>query len=247
MNRVTAAIAAGKRPDPSRTRKLSQPAPMILPNTGGKVGHRRTQFSETPPEKSGGVSISQSQIALAAIRISELWLYRPVPVSFTRVVDDRQGNSGGRPPRRPAGAGAAGRDRRGASAPPRSGPGRARPAQPQHPSDGDGQRARPAGPPIPSTIEAKQLAPEIRGELSTLDQVDRRHGGPPPGRRRRTARRRPARPRSRTPRPPAPARGGSPRSGRPSASPPTSAATGPRRSRSSAPPAGWAASRSCCR
>ncbi|WP_207567914.1 hypothetical protein, partial [Mycolicibacter algericus] len=24
---------------------------------GGKVGHRRTQHSETPPEKSGGVSI----------------------------------------------------------------------------------------------------------------------------------------------------------------------------------------------
>src|SRR4051795_12841545 len=37
-------IAAGKRPDPSRTRKLSLPAPMILPNPGGKVGHRRTQI-----------------------------------------------------------------------------------------------------------------------------------------------------------------------------------------------------------
>src|SRR4051795_5206257 len=37
-------IAAGKRPDPSRNRKLSLPAPMILPNPGGKVGHRRTQI-----------------------------------------------------------------------------------------------------------------------------------------------------------------------------------------------------------
>src|SRR3954471_4423074 len=41
-------IAAGKRPDPSRTRKLSLPAPMILPNPGGKVGHRRTQIRITP-------------------------------------------------------------------------------------------------------------------------------------------------------------------------------------------------------
>ena len=32
LHKVTAAIAAGKRPDPSRTRKLSPPAPMILPN-----------------------------------------------------------------------------------------------------------------------------------------------------------------------------------------------------------------------
>src|SRR6185369_10722740 len=44
VNKVTAEIATGKRPDPSRTRKLSLPAPMILPNPGGKVGHRRTQF-----------------------------------------------------------------------------------------------------------------------------------------------------------------------------------------------------------
>ena len=68
--RVTAAIAAGKRPDPSRTRKLSQPAPMILPNPGGKVGHRRTQFTETPPEKSGGVSHSQSKsVKFAGLRL----------------------------------------------------------------------------------------------------------------------------------------------------------------------------------
>ncbi|MBB3604199.1 tetratricopeptide (TPR) repeat protein [Mycolicibacterium sp. BK556] len=36
-------------------------------------------------------------------------------------------------------------------------------------TDGDGD-ARPSGPIIPSTIEAKQLSPEIRGELTTLDK-----------------------------------------------------------------------------
>ena len=43
VQKVTAAIAARKHPDPSRTRKLSQPAPMVLHPTGcGRVGRRRT-------------------------------------------------------------------------------------------------------------------------------------------------------------------------------------------------------------
>ncbi|WP_445170332.1 tetratricopeptide repeat protein [Mycolicibacterium sp. Dal123E01] len=87
------------------------------------------------------------------------------------MVDDRQGNSGGRPPRRPAGSGGGGRDRRGGNnAPYRSGPGRARPAQPQHASDGQNAAEGVNAPVIPSTIEAKQLSPEIRGELTTLDK-----------------------------------------------------------------------------
>lgn len=54
-----------------------------------------------------------------------------------------------------------------------SGPGRARPAQPQSsPSGGDrGDRAPHDGPEIPPHIEARQLAPEIRRELSTLDRA----------------------------------------------------------------------------
>ena len=45
VHHVTAAIAAGKHPDPSRTRKLSQPAPMVLHPIGcGRVGRRRTIF-----------------------------------------------------------------------------------------------------------------------------------------------------------------------------------------------------------
>src|SRR4051794_41575593 len=43
VHHVTAAIAAGKHPAPSRTRKLSQPAPMVLhPRGCGRVGRRRT-------------------------------------------------------------------------------------------------------------------------------------------------------------------------------------------------------------
>lgn len=48
-----------------------------------------------------------------------------------------------------------------------SGPGRARRAQPQHSATGDDGSA----PQIPPDIEAKQLAPEIRRELSTLDRA----------------------------------------------------------------------------
>lgn len=80
------------------------------------------------------------------------------------MVDDRQGNGSG-PSRRQSGS-SAGRDRNSA-APRRSGPNRARRAQPQHREHDEAQKA---GPSIPSDIEAKQLAPEIRGELSTLDR-----------------------------------------------------------------------------
>ncbi|WP_081495145.1 tetratricopeptide repeat protein [Mycolicibacterium chubuense] len=80
-----------------------------------------------------------------------------------------QDNQGGRSDRRPSrGSGAnrqrPGRDQR--SAPRTSGPNRARSAQPRT----DSEEIRPSGPPIPPHIEAKQLAPEIRGELTTLDR-----------------------------------------------------------------------------
>ncbi len=45
VHRVTAAIATGKHPVPSRTRKLSLPAPMVLQPRGcGRVGRRRTNI-----------------------------------------------------------------------------------------------------------------------------------------------------------------------------------------------------------
>lgn len=71
------------------------------------------------------------------------------------VVDNRQGGG--------PGAGRRGsRDQR--SAPRTSGPGRARPTQPK------AAESRPEGPRLPADVDAKQLAPEIRGELSTLDR-----------------------------------------------------------------------------
>lgn len=81
------------------------------------------------------------------------------------MVDDFQPN-----PVQPNPAGGSGRNQRG-SAPRRSGPGRARNAQPKHPPAGEGTDRQQSGPQIPSTIEAKQLAPEVRRELSTLDRA----------------------------------------------------------------------------
>jgi tetratricopeptide (TPR) repeat protein len=66
------------------------------------------------------------------------------------VAEDRRGGDR-RPPR---------------TAPRTSGPNRARRAQPKP----DGETPRTHGPHIPDDIEARQLAPEIRGELTTLDR-----------------------------------------------------------------------------
>lgn len=80
-------------------------------------------------------------------------------------------NQDGRGERRPQRGGPAGnrqgprRDHR--SAPRSSGPQRARPAQPRAHDD----TKTPSGPPIPAEIEARQLSPEIRGELTTLDRA----------------------------------------------------------------------------
>ncbi len=68
------------------------------------------------------------------------------------MVQDGNGDNRGRGPRR---------------SPPRSsGPNRARGAQ----SGPDNETSADDGPPLPADIEAKQLAPEIRGELTTLDK-----------------------------------------------------------------------------
>lgn len=91
-----------------------------------------------------------------------------MPVSFTSMVDDRH----------------EGERRNRTSAPRRSGPDRARRAQPQKlPRSGSAHRgprergdngadatAR-SGPAIPPSIEAKQLAPDVRAELLTLDKA----------------------------------------------------------------------------
>lgn len=78
------------------------------------------------------------------------------------VGDDRQSGRGDqRPGRTPDG----GRPRNQRSAPRSSGPGRARSAQPAGTEQGS------SGPAIPRDIEAKQLNPEVRRELTTLDKA----------------------------------------------------------------------------
>ncbi|MBJ7341403.1 tetratricopeptide repeat protein [Mycolicibacterium sp.] len=90
--------------------------------------------------------------------------------------DTQRGGNERRPPRTPgAGAprrgsadprrGSASGDRRGA--PRSSGPDRARPSQPR----GEDPRSDKNAPPIPADVEAKQLAPDVRGELMTLDKA----------------------------------------------------------------------------
>ncbi|WAJ42464.1 tetratricopeptide repeat protein [Mycobacterium sp. Aquia_216] len=69
--------------------------------------------------------------------------------------DDRQRHNGERRPRSTSGW---------------SGPGRARPAQPRN-ATGGADRPADNGPAIPPGVDAKQLSPEIRGELSTLDRT----------------------------------------------------------------------------
>jgi tetratricopeptide (TPR) repeat protein len=95
------------------------------------------------------------------------------------VVDDRQGGE-----RRPSGGGSRGNrdgrptggqrsgqgDGRGRQAPSRSGPDRARRAQPQRSGPEDGGADRHKAPTIPGDVDAKQLAPDIRRELNTLDR-----------------------------------------------------------------------------
>lgn len=83
------------------------------------------------------------------------------------MADDRQQDSGGRPQRRPSESGRPARPRRDAPGSRRSGPHRG-PVSRQ-PSGPDA--AERSGPLIPSTVEAKQLAPEIRAELFTLDKT----------------------------------------------------------------------------
>ena len=117
---------------------------MILPNPGGKVGHRRTQIRITPHNCVGGDSICRELISN-----SQLWRDRVERHTWSRTETA-------------ATTGEARVVRRHARRVPTGlvGPNR-RPTN---------EAARHEGPPIPADIEAKQLAPEIRGELTTLDR-----------------------------------------------------------------------------
>src|SRR3954467_10080510 len=52
---LSVVVAEGKRPVPSRTRKLSPPAPMVLHSLGcGRLGRRRHSTLCGPPPEGGG-------------------------------------------------------------------------------------------------------------------------------------------------------------------------------------------------
>lgn len=87
------------------------------------------------------------------------------------MVDNRQGGER-RPSRDGKPGGPRGQQHRGgrSDAPRYSGPGRARRAQPDHGGD-DNQPQEPQGPRIPRDVEASQLAPEVRRELTTLSKT----------------------------------------------------------------------------
>ncbi len=87
------------------------------------------------------------------------------------MASDRQDGSEERRPRRSSTAGGphrGPRDQRG-KPPQSSSPDRARRTQPR-PQDG-GDASERSGPPLPASIEARQLAPDVRGELITLDKA----------------------------------------------------------------------------
>lgn len=96
----------------------------------------------------------------------------PSARNLYQVVDDRQGHSDERRPR-PASGGALRRGSRSEREVHWSGPGRARPVQPPATSAGGdrGDRRAQDEPAIPPGVDARQLAPEIRRELSTLDRA----------------------------------------------------------------------------
>ena len=84
------------------------------------------------------------------------------------MVDNSTGD--GRPPRHPAGPRRNGPARRNPSGPRRPGPERSRGPRPARAAD-EPDRSPGQGPSIPPTVEAKQLSPEIRAELTTLDRA----------------------------------------------------------------------------
>ena len=212
---------------------------MILPNPGGKVGHRRTHTRITPHNCVGGDSISRP------IRILNSQLSRE---SGYRILGIRGPGQAGRQRRAASPAGV--QYRRTATRTTRSALGAAL----------VGTQTAPVAP-SPTPIRRRGAAPSRARRFRPTSKPDSWHPrsagthhswtAPPP-----TSSPaiwwRPVNSSTKTPRrrwpmpgPPAPAPAGSPPSARPSASPPTTAVTGRRHSPSCGPPAGWAASRRC--
>ena len=99
-------MAAGKRPVPFRTRKLSPPAPMVLPPGGsGRVGYRRpNNFTHntrctTRPLCSGCFFICQARTHPAILRIADNHHLHP-PLVHTHETPGRDHPAGRDPPTR---------------------------------------------------------------------------------------------------------------------------------------------------
>ena len=104
------------------------------------------------------------ELKMRLVELQVRQFYCPAECILYPVVADKNKGADGRPIRHSS---EPNRVRRGTSAPRRSGPGRARTEQPQHSQGSAGQAG---GPAIPAGIEAKQLAPDVRAELLTLDK-----------------------------------------------------------------------------
>src|SRR6266542_4825870 len=90
---VSVSIAEGRHPVPSRTRKLSPPAPMVLPwRRGGRVGRRRDSSHESRLRAALGVSAPNSRAVRAGPRV-------PLGPAMPRAFEPRHGRAG-RPQRR---------------------------------------------------------------------------------------------------------------------------------------------------
>src|SRR6185503_17084714 len=65
---LSVVLAEGERPVPSRTRKLSPPAPMVLHSPGcGRVGRRRHSTLEKPPGKPAGLFLFRECLCSPAV------------------------------------------------------------------------------------------------------------------------------------------------------------------------------------
>src|SRR5690349_15899908 len=100
-------MARGKRPVTFRTRKLSLPAPMVLPRRrGGRVGRRRTYFSKrgSEPRAPAPVLVCPAILRVLSRRV------RPRTMRYPDVMTAPRRGSGGSPSRRggPQGEGSRG-------------------------------------------------------------------------------------------------------------------------------------------
>ena len=182
MNTVTAVHSGRETPGPIPNPEAKPASADDTTHPGGKVGHRRTHLKTGAPQHSWGAPAFVhpeygSNTFSPQFPFSASFRHRNFAAQFGNcepirrarilfpVPNDNQGGRSDRRPHRGSDGGRPGPRRDQRSAPRHSGPQRARPAQPQH-----DEQSGSGAPPIPAEIEARQLAPEVRRELTTLDR-----------------------------------------------------------------------------